>query len=103
MKMADVGEVEVSDYEGSLLAVTLRNQPISAHQLLKIFERSPVTSLNRSKGNVYPLVRRLKERELLTTQSPADGRSKEYLACTAMGERAVKEWVKNVQADHILT
>lgn len=100
--MADVEEIEVSDYEGSLLALTLRNQPISAHQLLKIFERSPVSSLNRSKGNVYPLIRRLKERELLCAQSPGDGRSKEYLACTEKGEVAVRQWVADVRPSHIL-
>jgi len=100
--MADPEEIEVSDYEGSLLALTLRNQPISAHQLLKMFERSPVSSLNRSKGNVYPLIRRLKDRGLLMTQSPKDGRSKEYLVCTAMGEMAVKQWVKNVSSSQIL-
>jgi len=100
--MGAADEIDVSEYEGSLLALTLRNQPISAHQLLKIFERSPVSSLNRSKGNVYPLIRRLKNRKLLATQTPTEGRSKEHLVCTEMGKRAVHRWVKDVHSDHIL-
>jgi DNA-binding PadR family transcriptional regulator len=100
--MGAAEEIDVSEYEGSLLALTLRNQPISAHQLLKIFERSPVSSLNRSKGNVYPLIRRLKNRKLLATQAPTEGRSKEHLVCTEKGERAVRKWVNDVHSDHIL-
>lgn len=100
--MAVGKRVEVSDYEGSLLALTLRNQPISAHQLHRMFERSPVSSLNRSKGNVYPLIRRLKERKLLAAESAQDRRSKEYLVCTELGELAVKQWVNDVEISHIL-
>ena len=58
----------VTEHEGMLLALVFREQPITAYQLFKIFEESPVSSINTSKGQIYPAMRRLKSRKLVRAQ-----------------------------------
>lgn len=94
---------DLTDNEGSLLALVLRSQPITAYQVLKVYERSPVSSFNESKGSVYPLIRRLKERGLLLgRQVEGDGRNSERLSCSKAGKEAVRRWVMQVRPAHVL-
>jgi DNA-binding PadR family transcriptional regulator len=94
---------DLTDNEGSLLALVLRSQPITAYQVLKVYERSPVSSFNESKGSVYPLIRRLKERGLLLArQVEGDGRNSERLSCSKAGKEAVRRWVMQVRPAHVL-
>ena len=73
-------DLKVTEHEGLLLALVLRQQPVTAYQLFKIFEQSPVTSINASKGQLYPAIRRLKARGFLTARKVAgDGRNAEDL------------------------
>lgn len=96
-------EPALSDNEGSLLALVLRRQPVTAYQLLKIYEQSPVSSFNESKGSLYPLIRRMKARGLLAASPVAgDGRGAEELRCTARGQEAARGWAKTVKPQHIL-
>lgn len=92
----------LTDYEGSLLGLVLRNQPITAYQLLKFYEQSPVTRFNTSKGSVYPLIRRMKEAGLLEGQATSSrGRNPETLSCTQRGAEAVRAWVRGVNLNHV--
>ena len=85
-----------------LLSVVIRQQPVTAYQLFKVFEESPVSSLNASKGQVYPAVRRLKARGLLSARRVAgDARKSEELHATPAGEAAVKLWIAAISDDHI--
>lgn len=94
---------ELTDNEGSLLALVLRRQPVTAYQLLKIYEQSPVSSFNESKGSLYPLIRRMKQRGLLAAQRVSgDGRNAELLTCTDGGRDAVRDWVLQVRPSHVL-
>ncbi len=100
---AQEAEPALSDNEGSLLALVLRRQPVTAYQLLKIYEQSPVSSFNESKGSLYPLIRRMKGRGLLAASPVAgDGRGAEELRCTAAGQDAARCWAKTVKPQHIL-
>ncbi|WP_444853644.1 PadR family transcriptional regulator [Sphingosinicella sp.] len=93
----------LTDNEGSLLALMLRRQPVTAYQLLRLYEQSPVSSFNESKGSLYPLIRRLKARGLIAAQPIAgDGRKSERLNCTAAGRAAARHWVKRLEPRHIL-
>ena len=91
-------EVDVTEHEGMLLSVALRQQPVTAYQLVKAFELSPVTSINASKGQVYPAVRRLKAKGFLRARKlKGDGRNSEELEVTAAGRAAVRAWVLKLE------
>jgi len=81
----------------------LRVQPVTAYQVTKIYEESPVSNFNTSKGKIYPLIRRLEERGLLKKKIVVgDRRGTEDLMCTSEGRKAVKQWVKEVRPTHLL-
>ena len=94
---------KVTEHEGIVLALVMRQQPASAYQLFKIFEQSPVTSFNASKGQLYPAIRRLKERGFLHAKKVAgDGRNAEELTVTKAGQGAIRAWVRDLAATHIV-
>ena len=96
-------EAKVTEHEGMLLALVLRQQPVTAYQLFRMFEQSPVTSINSSKGQLYPAIRRLRERGLLDARKVAgDGRKSEALSVTAAGREAVRAWTRNIEPVHIV-
>jgi DNA-binding PadR family transcriptional regulator len=93
----------LSDNEGSLVGLVLRLQPVTAYQLFKVYEQSPVTSFNTSKGSLYPLINRLKRSGLLdATAKEGRGRNPEELRCTAAGETALKAWIKGLSIAHVV-
>lgn len=94
---------DLTDNEGSLLALVLREQPITAYQIMKIYEQSPVTSFNTSKGGLYPAITRLRRRGYMVgTPIEGDKRGAEKLSCTAAGRVAVKQWLKDLRDTHFL-
>lgn len=97
-------DLTVSENEGLLLGLAVRLGRVTAHQLFVIHERSPLGSINASKGSVYPMVRRLKERGLLVgTPVEGDGRNTETLTVTEAGVEALRRWVTGMTPDHTLT
>ena len=96
-------DLAVTEHEGMLLALVMRQQPATPYQLYKIFEASPVTSINASKGQLYPAIRRLRERGFLQARPVSgDGRKAEELSVTEPGKAAVRAWVKSVNPSHIV-
>lgn len=94
---------DLTDNEGSLLAVILRQQPVTAYQVMRIYELSPVASFNKSKGGLYPAITRLRARGFLSAETIAgDRRGSERLSCTEAGATAVKQWVKDLREPHFL-
>ena len=94
---------QLTDHEGTFLALVLRIQPTTAYQVTRIYEASPVSNFNTSKGKIYPMIRRLTERGLLgKSQIEGDGRGTEALHCTKAGEKAVRAWVRQVRDSHVL-
>jgi DNA-binding PadR family transcriptional regulator len=94
---------DLTDNEGTLLALVLRQQPITAYQIAKIYEQSPVSNFNTSKGKIYPLIRRLRDRGLLAAQPvKGDARGTERLICTGKGRDVVRAWAKQVRPTHLL-
>lgn len=88
--------------EGTFLALLERVQPSTAYQLAKIYADSPVSSFGTSKGKIYPMLRRLKKRGLVSAKEIRDGRKSEVLRCTARGRAAVRAWVKDIKPSHLL-
>lgn len=93
----------LTENEGSLLALVLRVQPVTAYQLLKTYEQSPTSTINSSKGSVYPMIRRLKAQRLLEARRvEGDRRKSEMLSCTGAGEAAVRAWIGDLRQEHAL-
>lgn len=99
----DEGALGLNDNEGTFLALVLRVQPVTAYQVSKIYDESPVSNFNTSKGKIYPLIKRLSDRGLLVKEAvPGDARGTEQLRCTPRGEQAVRGWVMEIRPAHLL-
>ena len=93
----------LTDDEATFLALLARAEPATAYQLSKVYETSPVSNFGTSKGKIYPLVRRLKDRGLIRAKTVAgDQRGSETLWCTAKGRTAVRNWIKQIKPAHYL-
>lgn len=93
----------LTDHEGTLLALVARAEPITAYQIAKVYEESPVSNFNTSKGKIYPMIRRLREAGLLKAKAVrSDARGTELLETTKTGRNAIRAWVKEVRPTHLL-
>jgi DNA-binding PadR family transcriptional regulator len=93
----------LTDNEGSLLGLVLRRQPVTAYELHRVYEQSPVTSFNASKGSLYPLIKRMKAAGLLAAApKQSRGRNAESLHCTEAGEKAVSAWLRSLKSSHVM-
>ena len=94
---------QLTEDEGTFLALLIRVQPATAYQLSKIYAESPVSNYGTSKGKIYPLIRRLGERGLLKARPvEGDARGSERLECTARGREALRGWVKDIRPGYLL-
>lgn len=93
----------LSPLEGHLLASIWRYQPTTAHFVRRSFERGLSTNLSSSPGGVYPALKRLEARKLVTIR-PAenDGRKTGLLSITSEGLGALKEWLADLPASALL-
>ena len=93
----------LTDDEGTLLALVVRAGPLTTYQIAKIYENSPVSNFNTSKGKLYPLVKRLKTFGLIEgLRVDGDARGTELMHATDKGRAAVKQWVMQLKPAHIL-
>lgn len=96
-------QLKLTEHEGILLSGILRQQPVTAYQLFRATEASPVTSINASKGQIYPAIRRLKARGFVAAQRvAADARKSEKLYVTDRGYAAVRQWTLTLNDSHIM-
>src|SRR6476620_3334841 len=94
---------ELTENEGALVALVQRKGPLSAYQIAKEYETSPIYTFNTAKGKLYPLIDRLAERGLLTSSRVIDDRRGTKLyACTAVGRQALRSWVMSFREEHEL-
>jgi DNA-binding PadR family transcriptional regulator len=93
----------LTDNEGTLLALVVRGEPITAYQIAKVYEGSPVSNFNTSTGKIYPMIRRLREAGHLKARPvKGDARGTEQLVVTKKGRDAVRDWVKEIRPTHLL-
>lgn len=86
-----------------MLALVARAEPITAYQIAKVYEASPVSNFNSSTGKIYPMIRRLRDAGLLDAHTvEGDARGTEQLSITADGKQAVRDWVKDIRTSHLL-
>ena len=93
-------DVAVSEHEGTVLGMVARWQPLTRYQLLKAFERSPISSYNTSKGSLYPLVSRMIGRGFLITETGTGPRESELIGLSPLGHEALGHWVMTIGAQH---
>jgi DNA-binding PadR family transcriptional regulator len=95
--------LQLTDDEGTFLALLARVQPATAYQLSKIYAESPVSNFGTSKGKIYPLISRLKQRGLIRSRPvPGDARGSERLEATARGREVLRGWIKEIRPGHLL-
>jgi DNA-binding PadR family transcriptional regulator len=93
----------LTDNEGALLTLVLRQQPITGYQIGKFFGSSPVHTFNTSKGKLYPMIHRLQERGLLAAEDvPGDQRGTQRFTCTQTGKEVLRNWVLSLRPEHEL-
>jgi DNA-binding PadR family transcriptional regulator len=93
----------LTENEGLLLALLARAGPLTAYQIAKAYDLSPVSNFNTSKGKIYPMIKRLQKSGLIRgVARKDDARGTERLTCTKAGLKKVKQWVLNIQPAHIL-
>lgn len=96
------GNKTLTDDEGTFLSLLLRVAPATAYQIRKVYADSPVSNFGTSNGKISPLIRRLRDRNLIRGVPLSKGRGSETLECTAAGTEAVRSWVKSIRDNHIL-
>jgi len=87
----------VNEYEGAVLGVIARVQPVTRYRLLKSFEQSATTSYNTSKGSLYPLIGRMIDRGFVRAEPAMDGRQGQLLTLTPAGQAAHARWLTNAE------
>jgi DNA-binding PadR family transcriptional regulator len=93
----------LTENEGTLLALVARAGPITAYQIAKVYEESPISNFNTSKGKIYPMIGRLREAGLLRARAVrGDARGTEQLEATKEGRKAIRLWVKEIRPAHLL-
>jgi DNA-binding PadR family transcriptional regulator len=93
----------LTDNEGTLLALVARGEPITAYQISKIYEGSPVSNFNTSTGKIYPIIKRLKDADYLRARLvKGDARGTEQVLTTKRGQEALRSWIKEIRPSHLL-
>ncbi|MEQ7874319.1 PadR family transcriptional regulator [Sphingomonas sp. ASV193] len=93
----------LTENEGVLMALVVRAEPLTAYQISKIYEDSPVSNFNTSKGKIYPMIRRLRDAGYLeATQVSSDRRGTEQLSATDQGREAVRRWLVAIKPAQLL-
>ncbi|MFC3713191.1 PadR family transcriptional regulator [Sphingoaurantiacus capsulatus] len=94
---------ELTEHEGSLLALILRQQPVTGYQVVRHYEQSPMGGFNTSKGSIYPAIGRLRDWGFIIAEPiPGGRRGHEQWRCTSDGEAAIRRWVQDLRDSHIL-
>jgi DNA-binding PadR family transcriptional regulator len=92
--------IAVNEHEGTVLGMVARWQPLTRYQLLKAFERSPISSYNTSKGSLYPLVGRMIVRGFLVTETSDGPRESELISLSPLGRQALHRWIIKIGPQH---
>ena len=89
----------VSAMASSLLSYALlgllQQKPASGYDVRKVFTETPMARLSDSPGAIYPALRRLEERKLVSGIVEGSGlRQRKVLRVTALGFAELKQWLR---------
>jgi DNA-binding PadR family transcriptional regulator len=80
-----------SSLEAALVGLLARG-PASGYELRKVFQTTPLAAYSDSPGAVYPALRRLEKRGLVSGREAAGGRRRKQLRLTATGRAWAQRW-----------
>jgi DNA-binding PadR family transcriptional regulator len=80
-----------SSLEAALLGLLARGAA-SGYELRKVFQTTPLATYSDSPGAVYPALRRLETRGLVTRREARGGRRRSDLRLTAKGRVWIRRW-----------
>lgn len=84
----------MTELESCVLGLIAQMQPCTAYQIRTAFEESLTTSWRASTGSIYPLIRKLRARGLITSEPvPEDGRGSRLLRLADPGRDALLAWL----------
>ena len=85
---------QLSELEGAVLGVISLVGPCTAYAVRRVFLRSPSTRWSGSAGAIYPLVRRLERRGMLSSKPHTTGRrrGRDY-ELTSEGHGTLRGWI----------
>lgn len=87
----------MTELEGVILGIVSSRQPCSPYVVLTRFQRSPSWRWSASTGAIYPAIRRLKARGLLSHRSESAGKRKsELLSLSPQGRAVLRAWISNL-------
>ncbi len=94
----------LSELECFVLGLVWQLGPCSPYMVRRHMQESPSTQWSASAGAIYPLMRRLEKRGLLSARSERTGkrRRREYRA-TERGESALRAWIGPPLAPEAIT
>lgn len=93
-------DIAVNEHEGTVLGMVARWQPVTRYQLLKAFDRSPISSYNTSKGSLYPLVGRMIVRGFIVAETGEGPRESELISLSPLGREALHRWIMRIGPQH---
>jgi DNA-binding PadR family transcriptional regulator len=97
------GAEKLTDHEGTLLAFVHREGQVSAYQIAKYFESCEIYTFNTAKGKLYPLLRRLVGRSLLSsTKVAGDRRGTTVYGGTPLGAASLLSWLSSFRDEYDL-
>ena len=84
----------LTDLEAVTIAYILRRAPCTPYEVRCSFEKSTTTRFSSSAGSIYPLIRRLHDRGLLTVEETrSDGRGTKRYSATRKARDKVRKWI----------
>ncbi len=84
----------LTELECCVLGVVWRDGPCTAYDIRKSFEQSATTSWRASTGSIYPLIRKLEKKGLVTVYAVIGSkRQSKLIRITKEGLSKVEEWV----------
>ena len=97
--MASKSRRPMTDLELCVLGVVWLRGPCSTYVVRREFAVSTSSFWSSSAGSIYPVIKRLLAAKLIAAKPVrSDGRGKRTLAITAIGERALRSWLKELPA-----
>jgi DNA-binding PadR family transcriptional regulator len=94
---------ELSEIEGCVLAVAWAEGPSTPYAIRRVFLDSPSPQWSGSAGTIYPLVKRLKQRRLIRSETRSIGKRRgSYISVTPAGLRALQRWLSASAHDFVV-
>jgi DNA-binding PadR family transcriptional regulator len=91
------------ELEAVVLGLLATDGPATPYAVRQYFLRSPSPTWSGSAGAIYPLIRRLRRRGLVATESSRTGkRRSDTCRITPAGRRALREWLLEEAGAHVV-